>query len=93
MPFHHDTHLLHRLLHKSCRAKNPLSDLVSGLEGFKDVLITMANISPSKLDKRIYQYGRSKDNPGHIPALGNPLLQVMFEIVLARDDGRKRHRG
>ena len=71
------------------QGKDPISDVAmctGGLKCFKHVLIIRANISTSKLDKRIYQYGRSKDNPGHIPALGNPLLQVMFEIVLARDD-------
>ena len=43
--------------------------------------------------KRIYEYGRSKDGPGHVPTLGNPLLQIMFDIVLAGEDGEQRYRG
>ena len=32
----------------------------SGLKGFKDALVIRWNTSLSKLDKRIYEYGKSK---------------------------------
>ena len=53
--FHHDTRLLHCSLHKPYRAKNLITDLVmytTGLEGLKDVLIIVANISPLELGIR-----------------------------------------
>ena len=51
------------------------------------------HLTPEVGYKMIYEYCRSKDGPGHVPAMGYPLLQVMFDIVLDGDDGEQRYRG